>query len=359
MKNMIDYAKDSSIYTMNEKPFNELDALLFAQLAYLKWELLPFDLTDKTISFKEAMPYIDSLTQTTRVPKENTELYMSIYNSVRFDQLRLGYVKSVLDKEISEQFLAITFEIEEGIYDISFRGTDATIIGWKEDLEMSYSSQISSHSSATQYFEKMQTLNGKYRLIGHSKGGNLAAYIGCVIEDPSDILHIYNFDGPGFLPGTMDVNRIYLIHSKFIPRSSIIGLLMQEDEHYTIMNSNKKSILQHDPFTWSVLEDTFETLDTLDKPALFIQRSVNQWLIHSTIEKRRLVIDTLFSLIEERGKESFSNMKLKDWITVIKEYKGLDDETKLIMTELASLLIGVNWEESKKLMKDRIPHKKE
>ncbi len=356
MKNIIDYLNEFGHNSFSDSPFNEVDALILSQLSYFQWERVESYVNEKMVPF-QSVPFSIEMVEHTFSCKDSHKLYDAVIKSNRFEHMKFGFFQSILNKERDEQFSAITFECEEGIYDIVYRGTDSTLIGWKEDFNLSFSIHTSAQKSALKYLEKMQMHQKKYRLMGHSKGGNLATYCGCIIQDPTNIIHIYNFDGPGFLPGTIDINRIYLIYSKYIPRESIIGLIMQEDENYTIVNAKNRHIYQHDPFNWSVNQTSYETVNSLDALAIFVQRSANQWLLHANIEKRQFFFDTIFQLLDEQGKSSFDDFTFQDVWNVLKEYKNVDNEAKEIVDELIKLLLNSNLQQTKEMIGDFIDSK--
>ncbi|MBQ4347238.1 MAG: DUF2974 domain-containing protein, partial [Firmicutes bacterium] len=81
-----------------------------------------------------------------------------------------------------------------------FRGTDHSLVGWKENFNMSYEDVVPSQRDAMYYLDKMaQEYKGNIRLGGHSKGGNLAIYAAahCRVKVRERIFAIYNNDGPG------------------------------------------------------------------------------------------------------------------------------------------------------------------
>lgn len=358
MKNIIDYVQEFGNTTFAQSPFNEVDALILSQLTYFQWENLEIDLSKKMISFKSLQQNILDLVEHTTFFEENMKLYFAMVDSKRFENMNCGYFRYILNKEKDEQFSAITFECEEGFYDIAFRGTDSTLIGWKEDFNLSFSIHVTGQVSALKYVEMMQQQNKKYRLMGHSKGGNLATYCGCMLKNPTNLCHIYNFDGPGFLPGTMDSNRIYLIYSKYVPEESIIGLIMQESDHYTIINARKKYFNQHNIYNWSIDGSSFEKADKLDPLAIYIQRSANRWLLHASIEKRQVFFDTIFELLNKQGMDSFKEFKFQDIWSILKDYKDIDDDMKKVMTDLIKLLVTSNYEQSKEMIEDYIDTKR-
>lgn len=81
------------------------------------------------------------------------------------------------DHDNESQFCAMTFSFGDWIY-VAYRGTDESLVGFKEDFNMCFSAPVMAQKDAVAYLR--QVLN-KYRdqevyTGGHSKGGNLAVY---------------------------------------------------------------------------------------------------------------------------------------------------------------------------------------
>lgn len=124
---------------------------------------------------------------------------------------------------------------------------------------------------------------GSSWLGGHSKGGNLAVYAAafCPAALQERIAAVYNNDGPGFdadviaLPG---YQRICARVQTFVPQSSIVGMLLEHEEAYTIIHSTGDGFGQHNLYTWEVLRDRFVTLETVTNGSRFLDRTLKQWL---------------------------------------------------------------------------------
>ena len=92
--------------------------------------------------------------------------YLAWRGDLTFSQDRLNEIdatdfKDILDRDRVIQFAAITFSIDENHSVVSFRGTDTSAIGWKEDCMLSYSDEIPGQTEALSYFEN-QNLRKKY-----------------------------------------------------------------------------------------------------------------------------------------------------------------------------------------------------
>ena len=139
------------------------------------------------------------------VPGRIPDLMCRMAHSVRFGGMLLNGYCELMDDAREQQFAALTVELGDGSIYLSYRGTDDTIVGWKEDLNMGYLEVIPSQTRALEYLGRMtrQYPDAKLRIGGHSKGGNLSVY--AAVKAPAAvqdrIVQVYNNDGPGFLAG--------------------------------------------------------------------------------------------------------------------------------------------------------------
>ena len=149
------------------------------------------------------------------VPGRIPDLMCRMAHSVRFGGMLLNGYCELMDDAREQQFAALTVELGDGSIYLSYRGTDDTIVGWKEDLNMGYLEVIPSQTRALEYLGRMtrQYPDAKLRIGGHSKGGNLSVY--AAVKAPAAvqdrIVRVYNNDGPGFakpLVGTPEHMRV-------------------------------------------------------------------------------------------------------------------------------------------------------
>ena len=127
--------------------------------------------------------------------------------------MRLNCFVDWLDVGKGEQFAALTIETGDGRLYLSFRGTDDTLAGWREDFELACMPEVPAQKKALQYVEEVarQFPRKKLRLGGHSKGGNLAVYAGvfCPAAVQRRIAAVWSNDGPGFHTDLLDLPPPY------------------------------------------------------------------------------------------------------------------------------------------------------
>ena len=96
---------------------------------------------------------------------------------------------------------AITFVCDDFIY-IAYRGTDDTLVGWKEDFDFSYKQETPGQREALRYCQRIaQKYPQKIYIGGHSKGGNFAYYVAMHASKAIQerLVQVYSNDGPGFI----------------------------------------------------------------------------------------------------------------------------------------------------------------
>jgi hypothetical protein len=250
-------------------PWNELDGLLTAVLSYLNFHGVQ---DHRGWTLREAKR-IDLLIDDGSVSfPARKKVFEAMADSERFGDCRMHHFIARTDEELSMQFSAECLDLPDGTMCVIFRGTDNTLVGWREDFNMAYQTQVPAQAAAAYYLSKaVKETDGPIRLIGHSKGGNLAVYaaagVSAKIQDR--IESIWSYDGPGMnmeMARSEGFGRIRPKIRSYIPQTSIIGLLMEYYEPYTVVRSTAKGLEQHDPLTWQVYGRRFEELPGVDRP---------------------------------------------------------------------------------------------
>ena len=352
MNNIIDYVNQYGKYGFNKKSFNEVDSLIFSELSYLKFDsfFIGDAASDKSLHFNEMShsPYFEDLFQGLPDTVNNRALILAAANAERFKDTIINYYSNILDEEKELQFSAVTFFPQNELPYIAIRGTDETLIGWKEDFNMAFMYPVPAQEAGIRYLEQVsQDIQGFFRIGGHSKGGNIAVYASMkakqIIRDR--IQEIYSHDGPGFKdelfnhPGYLEIqDRI----RKTIPQSSVIGLLLQHQEIYKVVKSENFGILQHDPFSWVVHHGKFVQLEEVASNALLMNRTLNQWIAHMEDGDRKEFVNLIFGLFDANEIKTVNELS-EEWKTVltsmIRARKELDDETIKFLDQTLLLLM--------------------
>lgn len=351
MANVCDYVRWRGDLTLEQSEFNEIDNLILARFSYF-----PFDkiIRENEIATIKELSRRFSNQDVTKLPilwKDDVELFPLMGNSKRFGGMLATKYINKIDAEQEKQFSAITVLMPNDIIYVSYRGTDNTIVGWKEDFNMSFKSHIASQISAKQYLEEIAKEYPSSKIIigGHSKGGNIAVYAATFAsKDVKDrIINVFNNDGPGFCEDVIETPEYQEILPRvhtYIPQSSIIGRLMNHKEKYTIVESVQKGIMQHDLYSWQVLGKEFVTLKKLTNESEFIDKTIKDWLENVEPEKREQVIDAVFEILNTTEAQTMKELKA-NWFanakTILGTYKNIDSDTKEMVWQTVNELLKV------------------
>lgn len=350
MANVFDYLSWRGDLTLSADPFNNVDALILSQLSYLDFKgIVGQEFDGKAISIRAAaQQFLASIGNRSSTSNINYErLIFTLAECNRYKNMKLmGYVNSI-DYESEKQFSAVTILPEDDTVFISYRGTDNTLVGWKEDFNMSFLNTVPSQLEAVKYLEKAASLQKKpLRLGGHSKGGNLAVYASafCSSEIQNRIIDIYNNDGPGFNEEIISTEGFKKVVSKvrtFIPQSSVVGMLMNHEEPFTIIMSSELGLLQHDSFSWEVMGKDFKCLDNVTSSSRFIDKTLKHWLAIMDDERRGQCIDALYEIFTATGAKTLKELtssRFKNSVTLVSTLKNIDEPTKELILETLHLL---------------------
>ena len=351
MANVCDYVRWRGDLTLEQSEFNEIDNLILARFSYF-----PFDkiIRKNEIATIKELSRRFSNQDVTKLPilwKDDVELFPLMGDSKRFGGMLATKYINKIDAEQEKQFSAITVLMPNDIIYVSYRGTDNTIVGWKEDFNMSFKSHIASQISAKQYLEEIAKEYPSSKIIigGHSKGGNIAVYAATFAsKDVKDrIINVYNNDGPGFCEDVIETTEYQEILPRvhtYIPQSSIIGRLMNHKEKYTIVESVQKGIMQHDLYSWQLLGKEFVTLKKLTNESEFIDKTIKDWLENVEPEKREQVIDAVFEILNTTEAQTMKELKA-NWFanakTILGTYKTIDNDTKEMVWQTVNELLKV------------------
>ena len=349
---LLDYLQWRNDVPLSVSPFNEVDNVIFSYLSYIDFRDLKedwngfFDLKELFQDFCEKHS-LEEIQTTGEFTERAPLLLQEMMAGERFSATKVGYYAEDFDKDKVKQFAALVFLLPDGRNYISFRGTDKTITGWKEDFLMSCQSETAGAKEAVAYFNKIApVLEGELILGGHSKGGNFAMYAAafCEAEHKERIMQVYNNDGPGFREEVIQSPEFQELLPKIItiaPQSSIIGQLLSNPAKQHVIHSTAKGILQHDAMTWEAEKDRLLSSE-LDELSHYAKTTLGSWLESMDDETRESLCTTAFSLIESTKSETFiefSGNLMKNMETIWKEMGKLpEDKKKEIMNALANLM---------------------
>ncbi len=354
MYNILDYLKWRGDLSFAQDGLNEVDNLILSTLAYIEFDtIVPFEKKSERILLSQiaGMAYdaidFDAPRAKNQFFIQITRLLVEAAATKRFGSLELSRYINRIDQDNSEQFSAIVFSINDHLHYIAFRGTDDLLVGWKEDFQMSFMDEVQAQKDAVAYVKYIiETLKGSIYLGGHSKGGNLAVYAAASInEEYNRIIAVYNNDGPGFQDKFLESSGYHRMLPKIhtiVPKSSVVGILMEHLEDYVIVNSNQKGIGGHSSFSWEVMGNHFVYKPGLMKSSIILNRTLRQWLNKISVEEREAFVEVLFEILYASGLVTVSGIakdKLSAANHMLKAFKNIQPDTKKMMKRLIYLFI--------------------
>lgn len=372
MENIISYVKEWGKYSLLEKPFNEVDSLVLCQLVYLHYgQFVPgLDQKSGPVSIQSIYenPDRDRILDDYWYRENNKELFAAVTASKRFGGLKMNYYVDIINEQEQTQFSAMTYMLEDGFVYIAYRGTDATIVGWKEDLNLAFSKPLPSQYLAVEYMERVAGLvEGSFYTGGHSKGGNLAVYaaMNCKPEIRERLLKIYNNDGPGFRPEIREQGKYQEITDrmvKFIPRSSLVGTILEDQDDYTLVESRGVGMLQHNSYSWKIDEDHFIRAKNMAGGKMMRDAALNEWILSLTEEETHAFVDTLYDVVSASEASNVFEFGA-DWKNclqnVFEAAKGIDDTTRKMISGIIKTLFEITGEKAAAELKEKRQELKE
>lgn len=351
MANLFDYLDWRGDLPLSAAPLNPVDGILLARLSYLPFELFSRPLGREAAPLREVAAELSARADfSSRVlRRSDARLLTAMGQSVRFREMTVFHYEQQFDAETQTQFSAVSIGLGDGRTYLSFRGTDNTLVGWKEDFNMAFTCPVPAQRSALAYLEAVAgEVSGPLLLGGHSKGGNLAVYAAafCPPALEERILAAYNFDGPGFDESVLQTEgyrRVCHKVSTFVPQSSIVGMLLGHEEKYTIVHSTQTNgILQHSVYTWEVLRDRFSQLETVTSSSRFLDLTLKEWISRMDAHQREAFIDTMYAILTQNNAKTLGELSESPFSTarlVLTSVRHLDEPTRKAVTGAMVALI--------------------
>lgn len=341
---VFDYVEWRGDLPFQKSPFNEVDGLILSILAYLDFSCAQ----NEILFFKDTVDRINQLPDEKRlngpgiIMEDVVALANDAAQSERYKDMGVFKFSEITDEQFEIQFAAVTFLLPDRTAFLSFRGTDNTLVGWKEDLNMCFIDGIPSQLEAAVYAEKIaQSIDMPLRLGGHSKGGNLSIWAGAhlPLEHKARIINIYSNDAPGFNENFLEADYYLEIRDKilsFVPESSIVGVLMAHDT-YTTIRSSSASLLQHNPFTWLVSRNNFVYDASRTLSGKQFEKVINSWIKAMSKEEREELIGNFYNIVtssDAKTLEDFDKAKIKSLLCMSKTFRemGLRKQAQLVFS---------------------------
>ena len=351
---LFDYLSWRGDLSFEVSALGEVDSLILSILTYIDFT----DFVSEEISLDKKLPVLLTVTKDFLraqngvmpeigliIPKETVTLLARAAKTPRFGLIRpFGYVNKICDEE-QKQFSAISFALDQKDTFVAFRGTDDTLVGWKENFNMSFMHPVPAQREAVEYLEAVAAVTeGNIYIGGHSKGGNLAVYSAVKASEATKkrIVAVYNNDGPGFDADFIHgedykalKDRIYT----FVPQSSVVGMLLEHEESYTVVKSRLSGLLQHNGFSWEVMGGTFVKLDAISEESKLIDSSLREWLASMSEEEREAVVDSLYDALSAQGAKTLSDLGA-DKKKIVKAWSAMDNDARDQVRKCIHIIFG-------------------
>lgn len=359
MGTIIDYLREYGDYSLEEKPFSDVDSLVLSQLSYLKFDGIVPGPEDESVqesataSIQKSVPVsvreiadhpdYDHLYGDERYRKDNTALFQGVLRSRRFGGMKLWNYVNLIEPEQESQFSAVVCGLSENLTYVVFRGTDENIVGWKEDMNLAFSEPVPGQKRSVPYLEQAaRTIRGNFYVGGHSKGGNLAVYssMHCAPEVRGRIERIYDHDGPGFRPEVLEKSAYREIEGrihKTVPRSSLVGMLLYTDAAYQVVESKTVGLAQHNPYTWLIREDGFRVVEEIRAGQKFMDQALNEWILSLDQEQMHTFVDTFYRVVQASETDNLIDFTANWFQSLQKIGKALGEVDK----ETAEVIIQI------------------
>ncbi len=338
-----DYIDEYSIYTFEEKPFNEVDATIFSFLSYVDYGKI---VEEEKIEMKNVgrmhFGIHNKKEKNIKAVKDGTAILNYIKDTIRYKNCKLFHYVYDLDNDI--QFSAISIEYQKDKVYISFEGTDDKISGWKENFVLAYEFPSLSHKKAISYLNKYFTFTNKKLIVGgHSKGGNLAlvASMEANFLVKHHIEKVYNMDGPGLLKKEFESKRFKKILPKYthiIPDNSMIGIILYSD-HKKIIKSSIVGPLAHDILYWNVINNELEPakLSSFSKE---LEKSIIKYVESHETEEIKSAVENLYYICKKANITTLLELKdSKKIMAFINECKDLNVSSRNMVYEFTSIIL--------------------
>ena len=352
MANIFDYLTDVQYDSFYDLPLNELDVLALTELTYLSFD----NLLNQPVN---RLSYVS-----TRVPRESTmltnkerlQLLDQLSQHKRFKNSKLSNFVNEVDTELQKQFAAMTYRLNLDTYLIVFRGTDDSIIGWKEDFHMTYMKEIPAQRHALEYLEDFFTQHPKQKvmLAGHSKGGNLAVYAASQIQPElqEKISAIYTYDAPGLqahLTETTGYQDVIPTIRRYVPQGSVIGMMLEvPDTPIVVKSTALGGIAQHNTFSWLTEGQHFVQLEAISSESLQIKDTLKEWVDSVPDEELELYFNLFFGTILESGINSINDLSsitaIEHIHQLVVQAQNMEPQQVEILKNLTQLLLDARFQ---------------
>ena len=352
MATVADYLDWRGDIPFSADPFNEVDNVLLSLFAYVDLEGVVED--GESVSIKEACRRYFTLH--TREETASRDSYVRLVpflmekaaGTRRYAETVLHHYVNIIDAGVDEQMSAMTFDLEDGTGYVSYRGTDGSFVGWREDFNLAWMRQTSGQKHAADYLNRIGELSDRpLRVGGHSKGGNFAVYASafCDASVRERILEADTNDGPGFIQEVAESKEMEEICPKIrslVPDESLFGLMMYGIYGHEVIKSSARRVFQHDAQTWQVVGNRFERAEKgLTEASILLDKTLTGWVANVEPKQRKKFVDFIFDVLDTSGADTLAELhqnRIRNFAELIRAAHGMDKERRNQFSEVLSVL---------------------
>ena len=241
----------------------------------------------------------------------------------------------------------MTVLVPDGTAFVAFRGTDDTLVAWKEDFYMGSMRTVPAQEEAAAYLCRAAwRYEQPLRVGGHSKGGNLSVYaaMSAPEEVQARLLDVYNNDGPGFrdsVGGTEGYRRVKERIHTILPQYSLVGVLLKTDDDFEIVESCETGISAHNGFTWQVKGRRFVRCADFPFRTRVFSEAMRGWTEDLSYDERRELTNLFFGALESTGARTLTDLtaqKLRKAAAVTRELLSREENRAMLADKFELLL---------------------
>lgn len=348
---MIDYLKTYGGVPFSESPVNDVDRLIFAQLAYMDFETVnetdcPFSYALAHASFADSD---DPSEDRFSFQKKDDLLLASLSASCpRYQDIRFLRFTRHFDPDAQTQFAALALTLPDHHLLIAFRGTDNTLAGWKEDFNMAFMDEIPAQRMALDFLEETAKDAPHVTVIGHSKGGNLALYASgacsCSLQDRIGLA--VSFDGPGLNVKMIQSEGFARMEARMRvvrPRASLVGMLFKQPKDIRTIDSRVFSTLQHYPYFWKTEGMDFIYLSGPSIDSVLMSKTLCGMLEKLPAEARERFVEAVYEILSASEADTFNDLAgtwLRSAAAIAGRLFRTDSETRRLFLRVLSAFLS-------------------
>jgi hypothetical protein len=320
-RNLLDYLQEYGNCPFSEIPFTDVDNVILATFSYIPFEEFEDYETYRPHTIQELcidyLAWTDADYINDEMPawfRKTILLAMALLNTKRFSGCVVTDFGYAFSEKKEEQFGALRIDLPDDTFAIVYRGTDTSLIGWKEDFNLACLASTPGQDRAAVFVHKAIEESPKkmFRMMGHSKGGNFAVFAASMLsdEEASNLLNVYSDDGPGLSAEIFESSGHQRIVHKIIhlvPEYDVIGSLLHHEEISYVIDAEGYNdfINQHDPFTWKTEGISFRKVPDRTPMSKYIELAMNELLAKKLKGKEReMFVEALFDTILKTGVEN-------------------------------------------------------